>query len=125
MKQLRHYTLLVQSVYTLITAVWPLVHLRSFMQVTGYKVDQWLVITVSLLLLAIGVCLLLELRAAKPSLPVAVLALLTACGMAFVDFYYALNDRIRDIYMADGVVEVVFIVCWLLVLAKWRSLPEL
>ncbi len=39
---LRHL-LLVQGIYFLMTAIWPIVHLESFMIVTGYKTDQWLV----------------------------------------------------------------------------------
>lgn len=122
MNLLRRYTLWVQALYTLTTAVWPMVHLQSFMWVTGYKVDQWLVITVALLLAAIGVCLLLEARAKQPSFPVAVLGLLAAAAMAFIDFYYALHDVIRNIYMADGVIEIALVICWLLVLRNWQKI---
>lgn len=117
----RRYILWIQGLYTLATALWPIFHLKSFLLVTGYKTDQWLVITVSLLLLAIAICLLLDIRSAAPSLPVSLLGLLTAAGMAFVDFYYTLNDTIRNIYMADGVIEVTFVLAWLLVLFKTKS----
>jgi hypothetical protein len=46
------------------------------------------------------------------------LALLAAVGMAYVDFYYALNDAIWDIYMVDGVVEILFAVSWVIVLKE-------
>ena len=37
--------LLAQSVYYVSTGVWPIVHLRSFMALTGRKRDTWLVQT--------------------------------------------------------------------------------
>lgn len=33
----------IQGCYYLITLIWPLVHIKSFMAVTGYKRDVWLV----------------------------------------------------------------------------------
>jgi hypothetical protein len=36
-----------------------------------------------------------------------------AAGMAFIDFYYSLNDVILNIYMLDGVAEIGIILLWL------------
>ena len=48
-----------QGLYYLFTGLWPLFSLRTFMAVTGPKVDGWLVKTVGLLLSVTGlVCLL-------------------------------------------------------------------
>jgi hypothetical protein len=33
----------IHAVYTLLTAVWPLVDIKSFMIITGHKTDIWLV----------------------------------------------------------------------------------
>ncbi|MCC9168544.1 hypothetical protein [Pontibacter harenae] len=46
-----------QGFYWVITGVWPLVHMPSFLMVTGPKTDLWLVVTVSLLLVLIGLVL--------------------------------------------------------------------
>jgi hypothetical protein len=43
----------VQTIYYLLTAIWPLADIESFMLVTGRKTDIWLVKTVSVLLLAV------------------------------------------------------------------------
>ena len=111
-------TLWLQGIYTFLTAVWPIVHIESFMEVSGYKTDVWLVKTVSVLLLSISVCMLVATLSKQINIPVGVLALLVATGMAYVDFYYGLNDIIWNIYMADGVIEILFLVSWLLILIK-------
>jgi hypothetical protein len=109
----------VQGIYTLLTALWPIVHIESFMEVSGYKTDIWLVNTVSVLLLSIAVALIVTTTFKQINAPISVLALLVAIGMAYVDFYYALNNTIWNIYMADGVVEILFAVSWLIVLIKY------
>lgn len=43
-----------QATYIFLTALWPLVHLESFMAVTGYKTDVWLVKTVGALLIPVA-----------------------------------------------------------------------
>ena len=116
-QKLRIALLWSQGGYTLLTAIWPIVHIKSFMDVSGYKTDVWLVKTVGVLLAAIAVCLLLSI-AEKENFPVSVLGLFTAAGMAYVDFFYALTDTIPDIYMADGIAEILFAVLWLYLLLK-------
>lgn len=118
LKKLRTATLWSQGIYVLLTALWPIVHIESFMNVSGYKTDVWLVKTVGILLLAIAVSLLLDIFSKEINFPIAVLALFTAVGMAYVDFFYALNETIPKIYMADGAVEVVFALAWLFILLK-------
>lgn len=121
-QKLRAALLWSQGSYTLLTAVWPIVHIKSFMDVSGYKTDIWLVKTVGILLAAIAVCLLLSISS-KENFPVAVLGLFTAAGMAYVDFFYALNDTIPDIYMADGAVEILFVLVWIYLLVKGSKKP--
>lgn len=114
--QLRTSILWIQGIYTLVTALWPILHIESFMWVSGYKVDVWLVKTVSVLLLAIAVALLLTIYSKEENYPIGVLALFTSAGLAYVDFYYALNDRIWNIYMADGIAEIIFATVWMYLL---------
>jgi len=116
-EKLRVVLLWSQGVYTFITAVWPIVHVKSFMDVSGYKTDVWLVKTVGVLLTAISVALLVSIPN-KSNFPIAVLALFTAAGMAYVDFFYALNNTIPNIYMADGTIEILFAFVWLYLLIK-------
>jgi hypothetical protein len=120
----RKYLLAVQGTYTFITAVWPIVHIESFMWISGPKSDIWLVKTEGVTLMAISVCLLTGIFAKGDYLPIAALALFTSVGLAYVDFYYALNDTIWDTYMADGIIEIIFAICWLIVLWKERNTPN-
>lgn len=49
---------LVQVVYFLITGIWPLLSMKTFLLFTGPKTDLWLVKTVGLILAVIGAVLL-------------------------------------------------------------------
>lgn len=115
------YLLAIQGTYTFLTALWPIVHINSFMWISGYKHDVWLVKTEGVSLMAISVCMLTSIFTKGNILPVAALALFTSAGLAYVDFYYALNNVIRNIYMADGVIEIIFALCWLFLLFKRRN----
>src|SRR5262245_26510628 len=46
-----------QALYYLATGLWPLVHMDSFLAVTGPKTDLWLVRTVGALIAVIGASL--------------------------------------------------------------------
>lgn len=104
------HIVLVQLFYTLLTAVWPLVHIDSFMAVTGRKTDLWLVKTFSLLLLGVCVCfatalLHREMQAAKA------LSLSSSVALLSSDLYYTLTGTISYIYLADGLIQL-FLLCW-------------
>jgi hypothetical protein len=104
--------LLIQAFYIFITAVWPLVHIESFMAVTGPKTDVWLVKTVGALLIPISLCMLVHWLMSIRALPVVVLGMGTSIAFICIDFYYALNDVISDIYLADGILQILFLMGW-------------
>jgi hypothetical protein len=103
----------VQGLYTLLTALWGLFHIKSFMQVTGPKTDVWLVKTVSVLLLPMVVLFFGALFLEVPPLPVILVGSTTAAGLAAIDFYYTANRTIKWVYAADGILEVIFFVAWM------------
>jgi hypothetical protein len=115
MKQVR-LVLWVQSLYILITAIWPILDIESFMLVTGPKTDTWLVKTVGALLLPIGLTLGSYLFIHTDIRPAMLLGSTTALAFAIIDFYYALNDVISDIYLLDGILEIAFLLFWIYVL---------
>jgi hypothetical protein len=110
-----------QGFYTLLTALWPLVHIESFMFVTGPKTDIWLVKTVGALLIPIALTLVYYLYNSSDLRPAIILGSTTAVAFIAVDFYYALNDVISDIYLLDGAVEVLFLICWIYIFISKRS----
>lgn len=110
--------LIVQATYTMITAVWPLLHMESFMVVTGYKHDVWLVKTVGALLIPVAACLYSYLFVTTDRRPAIVLGAGTAVAFACIDFYYALTDVIADIYLADGFLELLFLGAWIYIAVR-------
>ncbi|MGV3504888.1 MAG: hypothetical protein ACO1O1_14355 [Adhaeribacter sp.] len=122
MKQSKPILLLwIQGLYFLLPSVWPLVHMPSFLAVTGPKVDLWLVRTVALLLIAMSLTFLTAAWRREYISALGVLAVSSACGLAFIDFYYALQDRIWDTYLIDGVGELALILAWVVYFFKSRK----
>lgn len=110
--------LLIQATYTFVTAVWPLVHIGSFMAITGHKTDVWLVKTVGALLIPVAVTLYSHRAIQGNHWHAVILGSLTALAFICIDFYYALNDVISDIYLADGMVELIFLTGWIYIARK-------
>jgi hypothetical protein len=110
------YILLVQGIYWLVTGVWGLVDIVSFMKVTGPKTDVWLVKTVSVLIIVISLSLLSSVRGRGDKMPVILLAITSCIGLAGIDFHYALNNIISKVYLLDGAVQVLLVVAWAVIL---------
>ena len=108
----------VQGIYTLITALWGLLHIESFMAVTGPKTDIWLVKTVAVLLIPICIPLFWGILHKTYHPLIALVSLCAAAGLAAIDFYYTANGTIKWIYALDGILELLFVLAWLLILAK-------
>ncbi|WP_018479170.1 hypothetical protein [Pontibacter roseus] len=102
-----------QGAYWAITGVWPLLHMPSFLWVTSPKEDLWLVRTVGILIAVIGLVLLFAGVYKRVTPEVKWLGIGGATGMAFIDFYYSLNDVIRNVYLLDGVAEILLILLWI------------
>lgn len=112
-----HYLLLIQGIYYLITAIWPLADINSFLSVTGPKTDVWLVKTVAALLIPVSLTILAGLRKRKNATSSIVLATTSAMAFLIIDFYYSLNGTIGSIYMVDGVVQAGLLAMWAVVVA--------
>jgi len=101
-----------QGIFYGLTGVWPLLSMRTFLAVTGPKVDLWLVRTVGILIAVIGLTLLLATRRRRIGSELVLLAAGSAAGLAGIDLVYALGDRISDVYLVDAVVEIVLVIAW-------------
>jgi hypothetical protein len=106
MKRILSSTIFTQGIYYLITGVWPLVDIHSFMLVTGPKTDIWLVKAMSCLFCAIGLALVIG----RKERVCVWLSLLTSFSMAVIDFYYSSIDVTSDVYKIDGVIQVLFFI---------------
>ncbi len=49
--------------------------------------------------------------------PAAILGLVTSIGLAIIDFYYSGNSTISVVYAIDGVIEVLFFISWIYIIA--------
>ena len=103
---------LVQGIYYTVTGVWPLVHMRSFLAVTGPKADLWLVKTVGVLVAVIGIVIGMAGWRGRVPEEVALLAVGSAAGLMAIDVVYVLKRVIPPIYLADAAAEAVLIVGW-------------
>src|SRR5687768_12469889 len=104
--------LLGHASYIFVTALWPLLHIQSFMQVTGPKTDIWLVKTIGALLIPVALCMISYLNSNTDKRPVYILGAGTAIVFICVDVYYSGSGVISDIYLADALLEFVFLAGW-------------
>lgn len=107
----------VQCVYFVLTGIWPLLSIRTFMLVTGPKHDTWLVQTVGVLITAIGTAIGIAAWRGHLSPEIIALAMLSAIGLTGVDIVFVARGTIARIYLLDAAAEVVLLIAWAIALA--------
>lgn len=112
------YLLILQGVYYFITGLWPLIHLSSFLFVTGPKTDIWLIKALSLLVVCIGIVLMKASTVRFPSTAINLLAILSALAFTLIDFYYPFTNIISKVYIVDGLIQFSFIITWAVLLIR-------
>jgi len=114
-----------QGCYYFATGVWPIVHVRSFKWVTGEKTDNlptgleadhWLLMTVSVLIVAIATTILAAAWRRTCSIEIAILAVTAAIGLTTIDIVYTVRKVILPIYLLDAAIEIPLILVWLAVI---------
>src|SRR3954464_543711 len=119
-----------QGAYFLVTGVWPLVSIETFQLVTGRKTDHlvtgreadhWLVNTVSVLVIAIGVTLLFSAWRGHFSTEVVILAIAAAIGLICIDVVYVARGTISAVYLVDAVLEAAIVIAWLVCVWRFRQ----
>ena len=103
---------LLQGIYYAASGLWPLLHMPSFLAVTGPKQDVWLVNTVGVLVCVIAGVLLFAAvrRAVVPE--VRLLGAGSAAALASIEFYYGMTGKIWPVYLLDGVLELILVLLW-------------
>jgi hypothetical protein len=104
-RRARRFVIGSQAAYYVTTGVWPFVHLRSFLYVTGPKWEVWLVKTVGALVTVIGS--VLGWAAARDRLTPELEALSagTAGALGAIDVWYVARGRIAPTYLDDAAAE--------------------
>lgn len=106
---------IVFGMYYFFSGIWPILHISSFLKITGPKKDLWLVKTVGAALSVIGLTIFVSgLR--KNLFPEVFLLAGGACiAMCTIDIYYVLKKIISPIYLLDAFFEIIFLVLWIIV----------
>ena len=104
----------VQGAYWLVSGLWPIAHLTSFMAVTGRKREGWLVKTTGALIAVIGGTLLAAARSGRVTPEIRQLGVGSAAALAAVEVVYTAKRRIAPIYLADATLELALGTAWLL-----------
>ena len=110
----------IQVIYYFITAIWPLLHIKSFEYITGPKKENWLVYTVSVLLLGYCGTVFYGMGNANfPSSELVVLSALNALGLMLIDIIFVVRKTISKVYLGDAVAELILLV---LIFSNWAPM---
>jgi hypothetical protein len=104
---------LAQGLFFLGMGLWPLVHLKSFMFVTGPKEDDWLVRTIGALSAVIGGALLAAAIEEEESTAVRTLAIGSSMTFIIADIVYVSKGRISPVYLANTAAQLGLLTGWL------------
>jgi hypothetical protein len=121
-----------QGAFFLVSGIWPILHMSSFVAVTGPKVDLWLVKTVGSLLATFGAGLLIAARRKQISAEIKFLGAAFPLVLAVIDINYVARGVIDRIYLLDAAVELVIAIAWLVsgravnarLLPRPRAVPQ-
>jgi hypothetical protein len=113
----------VQGVYYFVTGLWPLFDMPSFEAITGPKTDWWLVRMVGALTVAISIVFLLAAKRNKIVLETLVLIFGSALSYMLIDVIYVLNGTIWPIYLADAVLQLIFLGFWAFMVIQ-KKVPQ-
>jgi hypothetical protein len=102
----------VQGLYYTATGLWPLLHMPSFIAVTGPKRELWLVRAAAGLIVSVGLGLLSSGPRASAEPGLRAVAIGSALTLAAVDLVYGLTGRIPRAYLADAAVQLAILVLW-------------
>jgi hypothetical protein len=126
MKQFK-LLIFIQSGYYLLTALWAIIDINSFMTVTGPKTDIWLVKTTAAMIITISLTLGSYLFMQGNKSPAIILGSVSAFSFVIIDFYYVAENVISNIYVLDGIFESILLIGWGVVIFKnyvWHDHPE-
>ena len=103
---------LVQGLYYGLTGLWAVLDIQSFQLVTGPKADLWLVKTVGLLVLVVGIVLVTAGLRQRLALETVLLGSGCCLVLAWVSAWYALKGVIAPIYLLDALLELLLAFFW-------------
>jgi hypothetical protein len=106
--------LFIQGLYYFLTGFWPILHMKSFILVTGPKVELWLVKVFGMLIAVAGICMLIGGLQRKYNTPLFTLGILGAIGFIIFEIFYVWTETIPSIYLADAAFQFVLLLGWVM-----------
>ena len=88
---------LIQGIYFVVTGIWPILNMASFITATGPKQDTWLIEMVGLLSVSIGLTYIVTSLKKQP-LPV-LLGYAVSLSFLIMDIVYVISGKIDQIYL--------------------------
>mgnify|MGYP006892266651 CR=1 FL=1 len=104
---------IIHGLYYMISGLWPIIHMESFVAITGPKVDYWLVNTVGMLAFFIGSGLLIAGIKKRVPFSLIYIATGTAFGFILIDVIYVWQGILWATYLLDAGLELIFFISWL------------
>jgi hypothetical protein len=104
----------VQSIYFLATGLWPILHMKSFLFVTGPKTDLWLVQLFGALICVPAIVLAYSAWRNTFKVETLLIGFLSAFILMAGDVVYVWRGDIGRIYLVDAALEFVLVVGWAL-----------
>ena len=111
-----------QGGYYALSGLWPLLHMRSFVAVTGPTTDLWLVQAFGGLVAAVGAVLLARGLGGKADAATQQFGFATASALVTIDVWFFLKGAISAVYLIDGAAQLVLAGCWVWLLARYRGM---
>ena len=102
----------IQGTYYILTGIWPLISMNTFLRVTGPKTDLWLVKTIGMLILVNGLVFLYSSFSIRRNHTIGVLAMGLCIGFALVDTIFYFQGLISPVYLLDAVLEILLYILW-------------
>lgn len=101
-----------QGTYYLAAGLWPLIHMPSFLRLTGPKRDLWLVHTAGAVVAAGGSALAVAGLRRHATVEVAVLGAGSALALGTADAVYVRRGTIPAVFLLDAAAETLFVLAW-------------
>jgi hypothetical protein len=109
---------IIQGSYYMITALWPLIHIESYMSFVGPISDIWLAKTVGTMVIAISATMFFHLSLKTDHRPLILLGLASSLAFAYTDTYYTFTGTLSSIYLLDAAAETLFMISWIILAFK-------
>jgi hypothetical protein len=103
-----------QGIFYLVSGLWPLFHMQSFLSMTGPKEELWLVKTVGALTAVIGSILLMAGLRRQLHFEIFFLAFFSALTYSAIDLIYYFSGILSITYFLDGLFEILLLVLLLI-----------